>query len=447
MKHLYAFAMMALLFAMGCSSDGDDPNGPGPTSTETKIRLINSCFDEARAFDLYVNGRLVSTNVRAGESGGYVSAGTFGESIDVAVHYTGETKARFSTKNRMGEDLSYTMHVFGRAATPSTDFGEDKRTPNPGNARIQLVNAVPDIFRMNLSEWDEPAFLGPATFADVAQGYADVVAGKKVFSILDQAGNEIYAYDTVQLDANTAYSLVLSGTQAGTDAYPVTARLYMDNGNGNTYRDLVIAPDRGKVQFVHAVPGAPPATVTLDNAGSAAFTNVGFSTQTLYTELLAGSHTATISVNNTPIASDVAFNVGKRTKTTMFVTGTTVPPNIAVLELADLKKPISKSQASIRIVHLSPDLPALDGYIVTSTGESKIWEFQNKGFRTTSFSSSTNGQFFSLWPNVLKMVFKRAGTNDVVVPESSVTVTASQIVTIWIGGLSTSPGVYTVQHN
>jgi hypothetical protein len=446
MNRINAVIMMALFLVLGCSSDSDDPNGPGATTT-TSIRLINSCYDETRGFDLYVAGRKVASNVRAGESGGFVDAGTFGESVEVAVHYADSVKSRFKTINRMGENQSYTMHVFGPALRPSTDFGEDKRTTNPGNARIQLVNAVSDVVRMNLSEWDEPAFLGPATFADVAQGYADVVAGKKVFSILDASGNEMYAYDTVALEPNNAYSLVLSGTQSTSDAIPVTARLYSDNGNGKTYRDLVIAPDRGKVLFVHAVPGAPAASITLDGAATPTFSSVAFSTQTNYTEILSGQHTATVTVSGTPIAGDVPFTVGKRTRTTMFVSGTTLPPNIAVLELADLKKPLAPSEGSVRIVHLSPDAPALDGYIVSSTGESKIWEFQNKGYRTTSYSDSRKGQFFSLWPNVYSMVFKKAGTNEVVVPQTNVTISAGKIVTIWIGGLSSAPAVYTVQHN
>jgi hypothetical protein len=223
--------------------------------------------------------------------------------------------------------------------------------------------------------------------------------------------------------------------------------LYSDNGNGKTYRDLVIAPDRGKVLFVHAVPGAPAASITLDGAATPTFSSVAFSTQTNYTEILSGQHTATVTVSGTPIAGDVPFTVGKRTRTTMFVSGTTLPPNIAVLELADLKKPLAPSEGSVRIVHLSPDAPALDGYIVSSTGESKIWEFQNKGYRTTSYSDSRKGQFFSLWPNVYSMVFKKAGTNEVVVPQTNVTISAGKIVTIWIGGLSSAPAVYTVQHN
>jgi hypothetical protein len=45
------------------------------------------------------------------------------------------------------------------------------------------------------------------------------------------------------------------------------------------------------------------------------------------------------------------------------------------------------------------------------------------------------------------MVFKKAGTTEVVVASTPITVQAGKIVTIWIGGLAASAKLYTVTHN
>ena len=99
------------------------------------------------------------------------------------------------------------------------------------------------------------------------------------------------------------------------------------------------------------------------------------------------------------------------------------------------------------MVHLSADAPNLDGYVVTPTGDLKIDECQDLSFRKASYSDTFTSAFFSRVPSTYTIVFKKAGTNQVVVGPTTIVLKAGKIITLWIGGLSASAKLYTVTHN
>ncbi|MCX6140887.1 MAG: DUF4397 domain-containing protein [Candidatus Kapabacteria bacterium] len=436
---------VALIFlAVGCSDDSTTP----PQDTTTLIRLLNVAYDDTSGLDLYVAGTKVSSRVRAGKSGGYVKALTNGDSVPVGIHFADSAKARISSLQRMYSGGSFSVYAFPPIKTFSVSFADDQRTTSPGKARLKLVNGCSDGGQLSVAYTDETStLLGPLRYTYIS-GYADVESGSHALSVL-QLGNSAFeiAYDSVRLDPNGAYTLVLTGTLSDADQWGFIARLYNDNGDGTTYQDLSVAPDRGKVQMVHAVPGAAPFSVFLDGSTTATINNLTYPLQTPYVELATGSHTATVKVNGSAVISDKTFSILKRGRSTIFASGSLVPPNLSLLELVDLKKPLTPNNASLRVVNLSPDSPSLDGYFVTPTGDTKISECQDLSFRETSFSPSLNGQFFNLFPNSYTMVFKKAGTTEVVAGPTSISLMAGKIVTVWVGGLKSTAKIYTVTHN
>lgn len=439
-----AIVAVAIFLAVGCSDDTTVP----PQDTTTLIRLLNTAYDDTSGLDLYVAGNKVSSRVRAGKSGGYVKALASGDSVPVAVHFADSVKARVSSLQRMYTGGRFSVFAFPPIRTFSVSFADEQTTTLPGKARLKLVNGCSDGGQLSLAYTDETStLLGPLRYTYIS-GYADVESGKSAFSVL-QAGSSTFeiAYDSVRLDPNGAYTLVLTGTLSDADQWGFIARLYNDNGDGTTYQDLSVAPDRGKIQMVHAVPGAAPFSAYIDGSSIATINNLAFPLQSQYIELPAGPHTATITVSGSPVISDKAFSILKRGRSTIFASGSLIPPNLSLLELVDLKKPLTPSGASLRIVHLSPDSPNLDGYFVTPTGEEKILESQDLSFRETSFNAALNGQFLNLFPNSYTMVFKKAGTSEVVAGPTSVSLLTGKIVTVWIGGLKSAAKLYTVTHN
>lgn len=444
LKYL-SFTIVVLSLAMSCSKDG----GSEPKSN-TLIRMLNAVYDDTAGLDVYVNGTKVTSKTTALMSSGYVNGLTSGDRVPVAVHYTGDPVARIQSLLRMYDGGNFTGYAFPPAEKFSVTFSDDPRQAAPGQARLKIVNGVSDGGYLALAYTDEPStILGPNNYT-TASNYADIHAGTYAFSILKPSDPMFeIAFDSVRLDVGSAYTLMLTGTINDADGWSFIARLYDDNGNGNTYRDLIVALDRGKFQVVHCVPGMPAMSVTIDNAAMSRVNNLLFGSQSPYIDLTTGGHTATVESNKTQIIIDAPFTVGKRVRSTMFITGSTVPANIAPLVLTDIKKPLSIVEASIRIVNLSPDAPALDGYFVNTTGDQKIPECQDISFRETSLSSTFGGQFFSLYPSTVSVVFKKAGTNEVVLGPTSVRVTAGKIQTWWIGGQVSSGklDIYTVNHN
>ncbi len=444
MNKLKVIAILAIALIVGCSND----DGTKPPDTETYIRLLNIAHDDTSGLDLSVLDRKVITNVKAGKSSGYVLSGASGDAVKVGIHFAGKDSARISSLQRIYTGGSFTAYAFPPIKTFSVSFGDDVRQPMAGKARIKLVNGISDGGRLSLAYTDEtPLLLGPLRYT-VVSGYSDVDAGTYLFSVrqVEDPAFEI-AYDSVRLDQNTSYTLVLSGTLTDADSWGVIARLYNDNGDGSTYQDLSVSPDRGKIQVVHAVPGASPISVNIDGSATASINNLAFPNQSPYIDLPTGPHTATVLVSGSPVISNASFSVQKRGRKTLFGSGQLVPPNLVLLELVDLKKPLSTSEASVRVVHLSADAPNLDGYIVTPTGDQKIDECQDLSFRETSFSATFTSEFFSRFPTTYTMVFKKAGTNEVVVGPTPVVLKAGKIVTLWIGGLAASAKLYTVTHN
>jgi len=443
LKHLFIVALI-MSVAVGCSDEG----GTEPKETNTLIRMLNGVYDDTTGLDVSVNGTKVILKTMGLRSSGYVKALSSGDSVPVGIHFAGKDSARIRSLQRMYTDGNFTVYAFPPSKTFSVSFTDGLRTPNIGKTRIKVANGVADggSLALTLSEETNP-ILGPFRYTGVTS-YAELNTGMYAFVLL-RTGDSSFgiAFDSVRLDDNRAYTLMLTGTLSVADQWSFLARLFDDSGDGITYQDLTVAPDRGKLQMVHAVPSAPATTVTLDGAAIPTFNNVTFGSHTHYADLTTGAHTATVTANGSAIIADVPFSIVKNQKTTIFVTGSTVPPNIAPLILADLKKPLSLNDASIRVVHLSPDAPNLDGYILTRSGEQKLFECQDLSFRETSFSGTFNSQFFNMYPSIVTMVFKEAGTDRVIAGPTPITLKAGNIRTIWIGGQASSAKIYTVTHN
>ena len=443
MSKITLVAILAIALIVGCSND----DGTKPPTETAFIRLLNIAHDDTIGLDLSVVDRKVTSGVKSGKSSGYVLAGASGDAIKVGIHFAGKDSARVSSVQRMYTGGSFTAYAFPPIKTFSFSFDDDVRRPMAGKACINLVNGISDGGQLSLAYTDDSLLLGPLRYT-VVSDYSDIDAGTYPFSVL-QLGNSTFeiAYDSVRLDQNTSYTLALMGTLTDADSWGVIARLYNNNVGGSTYQDLRVSTDRGSIQVVHAVPGAGPISVNLDGSATASINNLAFSNQSPYIDLAPGQHTATVLASGSPVITDATFLVAQRGLKTLFGSGRLFPPNVVLLELVDLKKPLVPNETSVRVVHLSADAPNLDGYVVTPTGDLKIDECQDLSFRKASYSDTFTSAFFSRVPSTYTIVFKKAGTNQVVVGPTTIVLKAGKIITLWIGGLSASAKLYTVTHN
>lgn len=102
---------------------------------------------------------------------------------------------------------------------------------------------------------------------------------------------------------------------------------------------------------------------------------------------------------------------------------------------------------SLRVVNLCPDAPLLDIALQRDTTELLPDGFRSLEFRESSVVAGTTNQFITVAPGRYRVVAYRAGSKNVVLPPTEVTLEAAQVRTLWVGGLLSSIGLYSVNHS
>lgn len=324
---------------------------------------------------------------------------------------------------------------------------EDAAAPTAGRARIRVINATTDgtefslnIDGMELLGNDKLRVRSISNTVDIEAGAHDIT--------LIRTTNEAYsaAYREVTLQAGTTYTLFLTGTMSFEDKYPFRAGLFAED-NTTPPTDLYIPPDVGKYQVVNAVAGLKAFEVKIDGVARPETNNILFASTSGYVDLEIGTHTTGVFANGTPLIQETRTTATLRSRKTLFVTGSMVPPNIAGLEVADIAKPLSQSSASVRIINLSPDAPALDFYRVVNGVEAIIDGSAMLAFRQMTSAANGNLQFTELPAGRITILAKKANTQTVVLPPTQITLVPGEVSTLWLGGLIAAPKLYLVKHN
>lgn len=327
-------------------------------------------------------------------------------------------------------------------------FKQDAALPPAGRARIRTINATPDATGLSLlidgMEVVKQDQLGVRSISNVV----DVVAGSHDLVLVRKEGDQYdAALRTLELQDGASYTLLLTGTLSYADQWPFRARLYRDDKTGLDYNDLYIPPDVGKYQVVHAVSGLKNIEVKIDGVSRQQTSAIPFSESSGYVDLEIGTHTTGVFVNASPLIQETRTTTTLRSRKTLFVTGSMVPPNLAGLELADLTRPLSASTASVRIMNLSPDAPSLDFYRISYGVEVPIEGSAMLDFREATSAANGNLQFVELPAGRITILAKKANTQTVILPQTQVTLLPGEISTLWVGGLSSTIKLFTVKHN
>ncbi len=445
MRTVFNVAILTLTIAVitGCG----DSAGTDPETKPGRVRLLHFGYD-VQALDLRVNGALIASNITYGNSSGYKDVVAGQDTVNV--HYAGNPLARTSSIQPIGASSDYTVYAFPPAAAFSTSMYSDPRQIPPGKARIKLVNASDDIGQIAIRITGASGLLlGPIGHTG-ATGYVEVVSGKFSFTLERPASPTWFLdLDTVTLASSGVYTLVVHGTLTDGDAFDLKHRLYSDNGPGTEFIDMQQAPATGKILFAHAVSNAPPMSIAIDGT-TPTITALTFGSASSYTTLSAGNHTATVSVNASPILSNIPFTVQNRKSYTVLAIGTLVPDNVAPVTLEDFTTP-SFSAALIRFVHAAPSTADIDvRATLTSGGNIPLPEMQGIGYRQTSISGISGLAFIPVTPTgTYTMRFMKAGTEVELFSQTDLTFLPGKIYTLWVGGsaMTNTLKAYVITHN
>lgn len=182
-----------------------------------------------------------------------------------------------------------------------------------------------------------------------------------------------------------------------------------------------MAANEARVRVVHASPDAPAVDI-LVNDGKA-FTNAPFKGITAYAALPAGSYAVKVVPTGatTPVVINATLDLKANTDYTVVAMGKLA--NIGPVVLTDNNATPAAGKAHVRIVHASPDAPAVD---IALKGGAVL--FKNLAFKAAS-------EYLPVDAGTYDLEVRPTGTTTVALPLAGVKLEAGKVYTFFAMGL------------
>ena len=181
------------------------------------------------------------------------------------------------------------------------------------------------------------------------------------------------------------------------------------------------------VSFYHGAPDAPDFNVSVDDEkiNSQAFK---YSNASNYLSLTTGNHEIAFTpVTATTALVDTTFNFKEDKVYSLFTAGSQQDIDILVVEDSLITPGTSK--AGVRLINLSPDAPTVD-VVMAGGGASPL--FQGIEFKE-------NSAFIPVTDGTHSFVVKETGTENVLVPATSLSLEPGRNYTLIVRGFQTPP--------
>ncbi|MBU3698803.1 MAG: DUF4397 domain-containing protein [Candidatus Kapabacteria bacterium] len=451
---LYRWLPAAVAIILLASCGGTEPTTP--TVQTSTVRLYNG-LTPGKSARVTIAGKPYGSTVQSGGRGPSQQIDAFSEPVEFAIDagQTTQVYAKATATFPVGTRTSLVTFpgtsIFEPKWYPDTVVVvRDTGSPLAGKARMRVINAT-DGGTFSLGD------LG--VYVDEVRKFS--ITDLPIRSIskwlpVDPGEHQLRVVREWQIPYEAAtrginfieggsYTLFLSGTLNLGDTWAFQAKLFTDN-DLDAPVDLLIPPDVGSFQIVNAVTGIRSIDVKIDGKIVPTMAQVPFPNATGYIDLDLGTHALEVLTNGTPLVTNVRTVATLRSRKTMFVSGTLVPPNIVGIELAEPERAPNVGKAYIRVVNLCPDSPLLDVALQKDSAESIPDAFRSLEFREVSSVSGGQSQFLALTPGTHTVVVYRAGTKDVILPGVDVQLKPGEVRTLWIGGLLSKIALHSVQH-
>jgi hypothetical protein len=267
------------------------------------------------------------------------------------------------------EEADYTVAAVGSLGADERGFEplvleDDTSEPDGDTARVRLVHASPDAPAVDVTTG------GSALFEDAAYGDAatvEVPAGTYTLRIrgaTETNDGDVVAVQPIEVTGGTAYTVfaggyLVPGDAPGDEPFGLTAVVDAGAGGG-----LV---DPARVRVGHFSPDAPNVDVSVD--GAAVLEDVPYRALSEYLTVPSGTRSVAITAAGDPDTSvfegDVELGAADYT---VAAVGELSGQNreFRPLVLEDDNSDPGEDQARVRLVHASPDAPAVDVTVAAS---------------------------------------------------------------------------------
>jgi halocyanin-like protein len=386
------------LSVAGCQGDGDDGGDTedgdggmestetdsgmdgGMESTETDAGMgggtasvrVSHLSPNAPNVDVYVDGSAVLEDVPFGQTSDYLDLGAGSHTVEITAAGDADTVV-FSGDVSVEADTTYTIAATGEIGDEADQAFEplilEDDTSDPGSdmARVRLLHASPDAPAVDVTL----ASNGDAIYDGVAYGESGSVtvpAGDYTLQIrgdTESNDGDVVAESDVSLGGGEVYSAFAAGYLSPDDEPADTAfdLLFVPDA-GATAADGTATPDgTASVRVSHLSPNAPNVDVYVD--GSAVLEDVPYGQTSDYLELEAGGHDVEITAagdadtvvfsGEVPVEADTAYTIAATGEI-----GDAADQAFEPLVLTDDNSDPGADMARVRLLHASPDAPAVD---------------------------------------------------------------------------------------
>ncbi len=388
---------------------------PPPTAN---VRVVHASLD-APAVDVYVDGAKAFSNLAFMAVTDYASLPAGSHHVQVFAAGTGPSgKAVIDAAVTLKAGTDYTVAAIGLLATiKPLVLVDDNSLPPPGASRLRAVHASTDAPAVDLAVTGGPTVIKGLAFGS-ASDFLTVKPGALPLNVL-AAGTSTVALGLpdFRIHPGRTFTVFVVGTLKGG-------------------LQVIVAKDRGpqaRIRVAHASPDAPAVDVYLD--GAAAITNLSFKTVTPYLTVPAGSHHVQVFASGTGPSGKAVID------TTVFlknawdytVVAANKLANITAFVLHDNNPPPPSGKAEVRVVHASPDTPAVD---VAVTGGAVL---------SSGLQPNAASDYLTVPAGTYNLEVRAAGTTTAALKLPGVTLAAGKIYTVYAEGLlSGMPALSTI---
>ncbi len=442
-------AFGALLTLAACGGDDDDP--PPPVA-QAQLRAIHASADTP-AVDVFINGNRALSGVTFGQASGFNAVPAATTRVQVAIAGQAASTAPIDASVPLAANRDYTAIAIGSGTTGATRLQavliDDAGTaPAAGQVKLRVVHGAPavpavDIFVTGPTDPLPAAPTIPGlAFAQqapaAAQAALSVPAGNyRVRARV--AGQTDIAFDsgTVPLAAGTD-AVIVAVPDAGPSLSPIQLLVAAKGASAAFVRDT-----RAALRVAHFSPNVPAVDVFLkapgaaNDAGNRALANVTFPQDSGFLAVPNGSYDASVALAGS-LNGVIGLNgatLARGSSTSVFAIGLLNGTGAQALRLAayvDDRVPVA-GQAKVRVIHLSPDAPAVD--IVVLNGST----IAARAVTNLSFPNATTTAL-TLAPGTYSLGVTATGQNAVVASQNF-TLAAGDVVTVAAVGCLSTTGV------
>lgn len=366
----------------GC---GGDDNDVVPTATQAQLRAVHASADTPLV-DVYINGGRALQNVAFGSASAFSGVAAGNTQIQVTLAGQPASTAPINVAVPLAAGRDYSAIAIGSGSTGPTRLQavlvDDAGTaPAAGQVKLRVVHGAPAVPAVDIFVTAPGAAL-PATPTIAALSFSQQAPAAAAAALSVPAGSyqirarvtgqTAIAYDsgTVALAAGSDIVLV-AVAETAVSLSPIQLLLVPKGGSAALAKDA-----RAALRVAHFSPNVPAVDVFLkapgvaNSASNRVLSGVTFPTDSGFLDLLAATYDASVALAGT-LTGVIDLNgaaLARGTSTSVFAIGLLNGAGNQALRLAaypDNRSPVA-GKAKVRVIHLSPDAPAVDVVVLAS---------------------------------------------------------------------------------